>query len=232
MLKGLKWLLRREKKYMYENIGEMYLRQKKIDAFIEEADMAIQSESSPESSTFALGKMSALTDYRDYKHKDIVEALVETKKSLENNEYYDSILDEIEYIKGYIKGLTILLTFDRETFDIPSNFVLFIFATSEELKIKYKLALSLNRKLDEFGSDSPLRYYISTSVDDICDKIMQLPDETTNAVCAVYQKDNSPAIEQLQQLAFEENDNVFLICDREEINVSKIIEKIIKTTSV
>ena len=40
----MKRLLRREKKYMYENIGEMYLRQKKIDAFIEEADMAIQSE--------------------------------------------------------------------------------------------------------------------------------------------------------------------------------------------
>jgi len=36
----------------------------------------------------------------------------------------------------------------------------------------------------------------------------------------------------MQQLAFEKNDNVFLVCDKEEIKVSNIIKKIIRTTSV
>lgn len=36
----------------------------------------------------------------------------------------------------------------------------------------------------------------------------------------------------MQKLAFEKNDNVFLVCDKEEIQVSSIIRKIIRATTV
>lgn len=224
--------MKRKTDYIYGNVGEMYLRQRKIDDFIKKNEIELQDTRTPEATTFVIGKISALNDYRNSKHKKVIEAVIETKKSLENHQYYDSILDEIEYVKGYAKGLGILLAIDKELFDILPNFVLFIYATTEELKVKYDLALSLDSNLNEFNSESSVRYYISTSADDICDKIINLSSETTNAVCTVYQDNNPPAKEILQQLAFEKNDNVFLVCDKEETKVSNMIKKIIRTTSV
>lgn len=210
----------------------MYLRQRKIDELIKKTETKIQEAPTPEETTFNIGKLSAIVDYRSSKHKKIIEAVIETKKSLENHQYYDSILDEIEFVGGYVKGLNILLELDKELFDISPNFVLFIYATTEELKSKYDLSLSLNEKLDEFGSAGSVRYYVSTSVDDICDKIMHLGSETLNAVCAVYQEEHLPTKEIMQQLAFKKSDNIFLLCDKEEIKVSNIIRKIFRTTSV
>lgn len=224
--------MKRRTNYVYENVGEMYLRQRKIDELIKKTETKIQEAPTPEETTFNIGKLSAIVDYRSSKHKKIIEAVIETKKSLENHQYYDSILDEIEFVGGYVKGLNILLELDKELFDISPNFVLFIYATTEELKSKYDLSLSLNEKLDEFGSAGSVRYYVSTSVDDICDKIMHLGSETLNAVCAVYQEEHLPTKEIMQQLAFEKSDNIFLLCDKEEIKVSNIIRKIFRTTSV
>lgn len=224
--------MKRRTNYVYENVGEMYLRQRKIDELIKKTETKIQEAPTPEETTFNIGKLSAIVDYRSSKHKKIIEAVIETKKSLENHQYYDSILDEIEFVGGYVKGLNILLELDKELFDISPNFVLFIYATTEELKSKYDLSLSLNEKLDEFGSAGSVRYYVSTSVDDICDKIMHLGSETLNAVCAVYQEEHLPTKEIMQQLAFKKSDNIFLLCDKEEIKVSNIIRKIFRTTSV
>ena len=205
--------------YIYEDIGELYLRQRKIAKNITDIETMVQESDTPSKTTFLLGKLSALTDHRKTKHKKIIEELINTKKVLENNQYYDSILDEVEYVEGYIEGLTFLLNVDKELFNISPNFVLFIYATNDSLMQKYDLALSLHEKMGAYDTDKPVRYYCSLAVDDICEKIANLDEETMNAVCVVYQGNSLPSKEMLQQLAFEKNDNVFIVCDRDEIAV-------------
>lgn len=224
--------MKRRTDYLYENIGEMYLRQRKIDALIECAEDELQNMESLSEATFVIGKMAAFADYRNSRHVKIVEAVISSKKALENHQYYDTILDEVEYVEGYVDGLNELLKLDKELFKAIPNFVLFIYATSEELRNRYDLALSIYPEIGEFQSGRPIRYYVAMSADEICNEIIKLDNDTMNAICVVYQEDNLPTKEIMQKLAFEKNDNVFLVCDKGELKVSNIIRKIIKSTSV
>lgn len=218
--------------YLYEDVGELYLRQRKIDDLIREAEDALKRTESLEKATFVIGEITALNDHRNSKHIKIVESIIEVKKALENHQYYDSILDEIEYVEGYKNGLNALLKLDRELFDASPNFVLFLYTTTEALRNKYDLAFSAFPKMGAYTSGESIRYFVTMSADEICGEIVKLDRNTMNAVCVIYQEGSLPAKEIMQKLAFEKNDNVFLVCDKEEIQVSSIIRKIIRATTV
>ena len=218
--------------YLYEDVGELYLRQRKIDDLIREAEDALKRTESLEKATFVIGEIAALNDHRNSKHIKIVESIIEVKKALENHQYYDSILDEIEYVEGYKNGLNALLKLDRELFDASPNFVLFLYTTTEALRNKYDLAFSAFPKMGVYTSGESIRYFVTMSADEICGEIVKLDRNTMNAVCVVYQEGSRPSKEIMQQLAFEKNDNVFLVCDKEEIQVSSIVRKIIRATTV
>ena len=218
--------------YLYENVGELYLRQRKIDDLIKEAEDNLKRTESLEKATFEIGEIAALNDHRNSKHIKIVESIIEVKKALENHQYYDSILDEIEYVEGYKNGLNALLKLDRELFGVSPNFVLFVYATSEAIQNKYDLAFSAFPPMGTYTSGESIRYCVTKSADEICGEIIKLDRNTMNAVCVIYREGALPAKEILQKLAFEKNDNVFLVCDKEEIQVSSIIRRIIRATTV
>lgn len=224
--------MRKRTDYLYENVGELYLRQRKIDDLIKEAEDTLKKTESSEEATFVIGEIAALNDHRNSKHIKIVESIIEVKKALENHQYYDSILDEIEYVEGYKSGLNALLKLDRELFAVSPNFVLYLYTTTEAVRNKYELAFSAFPQMGAYTSGESIRYLVTMSADEICSEIVKLDRNTMNAVCVIYQEGLLPSKEIMQQLAFEKNDNVFLVCDKEEIQVSSIVRKIFRATTV
>lgn len=223
--------MKKREYYLLNDVGQIYVRNKKIDTYIAQLRDEMNVNSNDEQFISLLGKYNALVDVREKKHKQILDTLLSTKQQAEELATYP-ICDELEYLKGYLEGLELVLTQDRKIFDTNFDFVFFIFSTDKNLLNKYELSLSTSNMIKRFEESGSLRYFISSEAESICKKISELDTRTEYAVCVIYSKDSMPSKEIMQKLSFEKNDNVYLVSDKDTFKQSAedIIRKILSTS--
>lgn len=223
--------MKKREYYLLNDVGQIYVRNKKIDTYIVQLRDKMDVNSNNEQFISLLGKYNALVDVRGKKHKQILDILLSTKQQAEELITYP-ICNELEYLKGYLEGLELVLTQDREIFDTNFDFVFFIFSTDKDLLNKYELSLSTSNIIKRFEESGSLRYFISSDAESICKKINEFDTQTEYAICVIYSKDSMPSKEIMQKLSFEKNDNVYFVSDKDTLKQSAedIIKKIFSTS--
>ena len=220
--------------YLYSDAGQLFIRSRYIDNAIEETKKEIQ-ECEPASMNFNFGKVDALIDGKNKLHKTLIDEVIEIKKQIQESADEDEIFGEIDYLKGYIKGIEQILNYDRQIFENNNNsFVLFLYSMSEETISKYKLALYASDIFSDVDEPNKVKYYISTSAEEICEKITALDENTECAICVVYTKDNAPDKDTMQKLSFGRNNNVYLLRDNDamKLSVQEILKRLVKSTII
>lgn len=223
--------MKKREYYLLNDVGQVYIRNKKIDTYIGQLRDELNSIQNNEQFIWLLGKSDALSDTRGKKHKQILDILLSTKQQIEELTTYP-ICNELDYLKGYLEGLELVLRQDREIFNTKYDFVFFIFSANEELLSKYELSLNTSSLIKKFGEQSSLRYFISSDAELICQKVKEFDERTEYAVCVIYSKNSMPSKEVMQKLSFEKNDNVYFISDKDTVKYSAddIIKKILSSS--
>lgn len=103
--------------HLLNDVGQIYVRNKKIDTYIAQLRDEMNVNSNDEQFISLLGKYNALVDVREKKHKQILDTLLSTKQQAEELATYP-ICDELEYLKGYLEGLELVLGLIHST---PTN---------------------------------------------------------------------------------------------------------------
>ena len=217
------------KNFALRNAGKLFYRIRVVDKMIFELTEQFNNEAR-DKCTYILGKITALNENRDSPHTEIVKKCVSTKREI--NESYDFI-DEYDFLWGYLKGLEIILNIDRGKFEVPINFVFFIYSEDQDVLDKYQMALELSDCFFHYDqTEETIRYYVSNDVYNISKKISLLNPYTEYIVCVVYTFDRKPNIETLQKLSLYKYESVFLHKENTEENVNKILINLLKKTSV
>ena len=219
--------------YLYSDAGQLFARSRYFDNEIEELKNEIKI-CEPTSMNFKFGRLDALLEGKCKLHKVLVDEIIEIKKQIEDNNEIDEIFSEIEYLNGYLKGIEDILNYDRQLFENNSSFILFVYSMSEETISKYQLALYASDLFSDVDEPNKVKYYISTNVDKICERITDLEDNTEFAICVIYTKDYLPNKEIMQKLSFGRNGNVYLLRDNDamKLSVQDIIKRMVKSTII
>lgn len=215
------------RRYTFANAGELLSRNKKIKLILESLEAELE-EVTVEESAFLLGEISAIRDNWAHPHKKIVENCVDVKKEIKETEEF---FEENKFLEGYLKGVEVVLSVDRQVFKEPIEFVFFVYSEDEDILDKYRLVFSTIDEFAEFNGWG-VRYYISGNSSDICGKIQDLCNDTEYVVYVVYNKDSLPQKETMQQLCFGEFSNVYLHKDQNEENVEQIIVRLLKSITI
>lgn len=224
--------MKKREYYLLSDVGQIFVRNKKIDKYIEQLNCEKKLIQNNEQFIRTLGKYDALIDALGKKHKQIIENLLTTKHQIEEFAS-EPICNEVDYLNGYVEGLEFVLRQDREIFDSSKHsFVFFVYSVNEELLCKYELSLGTSSFMKEFNEEGHLKYYISSEADSICKKIREFDKNTEYAICVIYSKNSMPSKEIMGKFSVEANNNIFFVSDRDMLKHSAedIVKKIFSST--
>lgn len=212
--------MRIPKTIVLKNTGRLIARVNMIDQQLEK--LKNDYENAPvENSTYLLGQIAGIEDSRSFKHKEIIDLLVDTKRNLDDCHDFEWI-----FYKGYIKGLEMVLQVDREIYKDTPNFVFFIYTESEDLFEKYRAAFYTTRCFKPLCGTG-IQYFLTSDVKEIESGIEKYGKTNQYVITVVYER-RAPSKETMENLAAGGTDFIYLHKDNDEENASDMIYKLIQ----
>lgn len=87
--------MKKREYYLLNDVGQIYVRNKKIDTYIAQLRDEMNVNSNDEQFISLLGKYNALVDVREKKHKQILDTLLSTKQQAEELATYEKKLSDV-----------------------------------------------------------------------------------------------------------------------------------------
>lgn len=179
---------------------------------------------------YILGQIDGISEGQDMSHKNTIDSIVVLKKEIsELQKDYELFKYEIEYNKGFFKGLERILDLNREYFKNHTPLLFIIYFEDDLLMKKYKAAIRFT-ELMEYNANKNYKdmYYFSDDIDEITEIISNNKNKNYELSVSVVAYDkNSCIFDKLLCLSKIEPENIFLIYDKDTINVKKMIDKIL-----
>lgn len=175
------------------------------------------------------GYIDGLVEGDSIPHRKSIDLLVENKNSIKEMELFDKDLFSIEisYKKGFISGLEKVLEFNRRYFEKKPDLVMLGLFTNESLRIKYSTAMQIYGYVAYKDEKLQESYYFSEDEQEIIKTYNTLKEQVVEVVIIVVSEDKYDyTLEKMKAISTIDSAQIFLIRDKDEINVKKIIDKI------
>ncbi|GAB4266284.1 hypothetical protein [Thermincola ferriacetica] len=185
-----------------------------------------------------LGQIDGIEYGSEASHKKVIETLIETKNEIKELGYDQELFHlEINYLKGYIKGLETILKENRNHFAIKFPIMVLGFFEDENIMAIFKMAFLTGGfqefTMEEIQSNVPLVncFYFTTSREKLISALRLVNrkdfDITINFVFR-DKKGSKNVIELVKILTDIEIFRFNCFIYKEECNVEAIIKKMIK----
>lgn len=179
---------------------------------------------------YLLGQIDGIIEGQNISHKKSIDSIVSLKKEINELQKDPELFKyEIEYNKGFYKGLEKILDLNREYFKNHTPLLFIIYFEDNLLMKKYKAAMSFT-ELKEYDDNKSYKnmYYFSDNIDEITQIIKNNKDKNYElSISVVAYEKTSCIFDKLLSLSKIEPENIFLIYDKDTLNAKKMIDKIL-----
>lgn len=203
----------------------------KAKNMIDELERKLQSSQiDDERRYYIMGMIGGISDGQNLTHKKTIDLFINVKKEIvELDEDFELFKYEIEYKKGYNKGLQQILDANREYFKLDMPILFVSYFEDVTLLRKYEAAIQFT-DFKEYDAENIYKemFFFSDEVKDIIKIVTDNKSKNIELSIMVVANDRkSPILDQLNRISEVKPENIFIVFDNNEINVRQMIDKIV-----
>lgn len=174
------------------------------------------------------GIADGLIEGNNISHRKAIDLLVDIKNEIKEMETFNLELFEFEigYKQGFKEGIERILGINRSYFEKSLNLIILGFSDDEELINKYNYAM-LHCGFEEYSGNVDCdSFFFSTDIITIKNLYNEFRKQELELIIIMFTSGKNATLERIKVLDAVEPIHLFIIRDREEINVHKMIEKV------